>query len=289
MPTFGERKFSALIEICVAFPKECATFLCQQFHAEVSRYAVNSRIFMLDVMTEVAKVLSNYRKADAPAKGRVVEHRKPTAPSTVNNKNQLLLMFRDEAEQRARREEAERIVRERIERKTRRFQSAYAKMRETAEQHTINRYGEVAGWFFFPLIRGFGGNKFIFTAGLKFPYDAENLLLVSFLQALSVLMVCAEQCPIAGRMARELFTLAKLLRYSEEPKVRLSVMQLLAAIFLAIRSDLLQAQFYEELVELKDWLEECTQNDVVRRGETNEECRQLARHLLAMCYSALVA
>uniref|UniRef100_A0A8W7PE28 ENTH domain-containing protein n=1 Tax=Anopheles coluzzii TaxID=1518534 RepID=A0A8W7PE28_ANOCL len=124
--------------------------------------------------------------------------------------------------------------------------------------------------------------------GLKFPYDVENLLLVSFLQALSVLMVCAENCPIAGKMARELFSLASLLRYSEEPKVRLSVMQLLAAIFLAIRSDLLLAQFYPELLELKDWLEECTQGDVVRTGETNEECRQLARHLLAMCYSALI-
>uniref|UniRef100_A0A182Y8R6 Uncharacterized protein n=1 Tax=Anopheles stephensi TaxID=30069 RepID=A0A182Y8R6_ANOST len=292
MPTFGERKFSALVEICVAFPKECASFLCQQFHAEVSRYAVNSRIYMLDVMTEVAKVLSNNRREE---NGSLSEERvrsveaESIAPSITNsNKNQLLLMFRDEAEHRTRREEAERIVRERIERKTRRFRSAYAKIRERAIKGTINRYGEVAGWFFFPLIRGFGGNKFIFTAGLKFPYDAENLLLVSFLQALSVLMVCAEQCPIAARMARELFTLAKLLRYSEEPKVRLSVMQLLAAIFLAIRSDLLQVQFYEELVELKDWLEQCTQSDVVRRGETNEECRQLARHLLAMCYGALV-
>ncbi|XP_050079445.1 uncharacterized protein LOC126567257 [Anopheles maculipalpis] len=286
MPKFSDRKFNALVEICVAFPKECATFLCQQFHAEVSRYAINSRIFMLDVMTEVAKVLSNHRNVDDSSNERAMDTKSIT-PS-ASNKNQLLLMFRDEAEQRARREEAERIVRERIERKTRRFRSAYAKIREKAEKGTINRYGEVAGWFFFPLIRGFGGNKFIFTAGLKFPYDAENLLLVTFLQALSVLMVCAEHCPIAGRMARELFTLAKLLRYSEEPKVRLSVMQLLAAIFLAIRADLLQVQFYEELVELKDWLEECTQSDVVRRGETNEECRELARHLLAMCYSALV-
>uniref|UniRef100_A0A182JZQ3 ENTH domain-containing protein n=1 Tax=Anopheles christyi TaxID=43041 RepID=A0A182JZQ3_9DIPT len=290
MPTFSERKFSAMVEICVAFPKECATFLCQEFHAEVSRYAVNRRIFMLDVMTEVAKVLSNYRKADKPNTHPV--NSKPMAhnsnSSFASKKNQLHLMFRDEAEQRARREEAERIVRERIERKTRRFRSAFVKSQNADSRVTTNRYGEVAGWFFFPLLRGFGGNKFIFTAGIKFPYDVENLLLVSFLQALSVLMVCAENCPIAGKMARELFSLANLLRYSEEPKVRLSVMQILAAIFLAIRSDLLQALFYQELLELKDWLEECSQGDVVRKAETNEECRQLARHLLAMCYSALI-
>ncbi|XP_052891451.1 uncharacterized protein LOC128299505 [Anopheles moucheti] len=291
MPTFGERKFSALVEICVVFPKECATYLCQQFHAEVSHHAVNRRIFMLDVMTEVAKILSNSGPKDESPKRQVeskVIAQSPAIDCSGNNKNQLLLMFRDEAERKTRREEAERVVRERIERKTRRFRSAFAKMREVEVQGTVNRYSEVAGWFFFPLIRGFGGNKFIFTAGLKFPYDAENLLLVSFLQALSVLMVCAENCPIAGRMAREVFTLAKLLRYSEEPKVRLSVMQMLAAIFLAIRSELLQVQFYEELLELKSWLEECTQADVVRKGETNKECRQLARHLLAMCYGALI-
>ncbi|XP_053667761.1 uncharacterized protein LOC128718112 [Anopheles marshallii] len=290
MPTFGERKFSALVEICVVFPKECATYLCQQFHAEVSHHAVNRRIFMLDVMTEVAKVLSNSGPKDESIKRQVEGKAIAQSPAlnSGNSKNQLLLMFRDEAEHRTRREEAERIVRERIERKTRRFRSAFTKIRQEEEKGTINRYSEVAGWFFFPLIRGFGGNKFIFTAGLKFPYDVENLLLVSFLQALSVLMVCAENCPVAGRMARELFTLAKLLRYSEEPKVRLSVMQMLAAIFLAIRSELLQVQFYEELLELKNWLEECTQADVVRKGETNKECRQLAHHLLAMCYSALI-
>uniref|UniRef100_A0A182MWY0 ENTH domain-containing protein n=1 Tax=Anopheles culicifacies TaxID=139723 RepID=A0A182MWY0_9DIPT len=290
MPTFSERRFSALVEICVVFPKECATYLCQQFHAEVSRYAVNSRIFMLDVMTEVAKVLSNsIKKVDdtkLQKESKVIEQ--SAARSSGTKKNQLLLMFRDEAEHRARRIEAERIVRERIERKTRRFRSAFTRIRETEVKGMANRYSEVAGWFFFPLIRGFGGNKFIFTASLKFPYDAENLLLVSFLQALSVLMVCAENCPIAGRMASELFMIAKLLRYSEEPKVRLCVMQLLAAIFLAIRSELVLVQFYEELLDLKCWLEECTQADIVRKGETNEECRQLAHHLLAMCYSVLI-
>uniref|UniRef100_A0A182PP69 ENTH domain-containing protein n=1 Tax=Anopheles epiroticus TaxID=199890 RepID=A0A182PP69_9DIPT len=291
MPTFSERKFNAMVEICVAFPKICAAFLCQEFHAEVSRYAVNCRIFMLDVMTEVVKVLSNHRKADEPNSQRSEDGKSIVQISNTNlanKKNQLHLMFRDEAEQRARREEAERIVRERIERKTRRFRSAFTRSKNEELKGKINRYSEVAGWFFFPLVRGFGGNKFLFTAGLKFPYDVENLLLVSFLQALSVLMVCAENCPIAVKMARELFSLTRLLRYSEEPKVRLSVMQLLAAIFLAIRSDLLQLQFYQELIELKVWLEGCTQGDIVRKGETNEECRQLARHLLAMCYSALI-
>uniref|UniRef100_A0A182NGG3 ENTH domain-containing protein n=1 Tax=Anopheles dirus TaxID=7168 RepID=A0A182NGG3_9DIPT len=286
MPTFDERKFSAMVEICVAFPKECGTFLCQEFHAAVSQHAVNRRMLMLDVMSEAAKVLSkNSKKQPAEPDTRQLADTVPM-PTRGGGKNQLLLMFRDEAEQKARKEEATRVIRARIEGKTRRFRSV--PFTSSSKEGIVNRYAEAAGWFFFPLLRGFGGNRFIFTAGLKFPYDAENLLLVGFLQTLAVLMVCAENCPIAGRMARELFSLASLLRYSEEPKVRLSVLQLLAAVFLAIRSDLLEAQFYQELQELKQWLEECTQDDVVRKGETNEECRQLGRHLLALCYGALI-
>ncbi|XP_053671655.1 uncharacterized protein LOC128721879 [Anopheles nili] len=291
MPTFSERKFSAMVEICIVFPKECATFLCREFHAEVSRYALNRRIFMLDVIAEVAKVLSNFkpssnadqREDSAP----IVSHSAPPH-GAKNHKNQLTLMFRDEAEKISRREEAERVVRERIELKTRRFRTGCRNRSNSVVQTSVNRYADVAGWFFFPLVQGFGGNRFIFTAGLKLPYDAEDLLLVSFLQALSVLMICAENCPIAGRMAREVFSLANLLRYSDEPKIRLSVLQLFAAIFLAIQSDLLHVQFHQELLELKDWLEECIQDDVVRKAETNEECRQLARHVLSMCYDALI-
>ncbi|XP_058116113.1 uncharacterized protein LOC131284755 [Anopheles ziemanni] len=283
MPTFNERKFAALVEICVTFPRESGVWLCGQFHAEVSRHSVNRRILMLDVMTEAAKVLSNNRKAtDAPGST-------PALVMPSGDKNRLLGMFRDEAERRARREEAERIVRERIERKTRRFRSANTRQQENPSAPAIaNRYADAAGWFFFPLLRGFGGGRFLFTAGLRFPYDAENLLLVSFMQALSVLMVCAENCPIGVRMASQLFALGKLLRFNEEPKVRLSVLQLVAAVFLAVRAETLRVQFYQELLELREWLEECTQQDVVKRGETNEECRQLARNVLAMCYGVLI-
>ncbi|XP_049534057.1 telomere length regulation protein TEL2 homolog [Anopheles darlingi] len=286
MPTFSERKFAALVAIGVAFPEQAATFLCSEFHAEVGRHNVNRRIFMLDVLAETAKVLSNVRPSAAVPSDETPSDPKPTQRPT----QKLLLMFRDEAEQRTKHEEAERILRERLERKTRRFGSR--KRQKTAEQERelVNRYADVAGYFFFPLLQGFGGNRFIFTAGLKFPYDAENLLLVSFLQTLAVLMVCAENCPIAPRMVREVFALASLLRYSEEPRVRLAVLQLLAAIFLAMKSagSLLRQQFERELLELREWLEQdCIQLDVLRRGEPNEECRELGRHVLTMCYDAL--
>ncbi|XP_035782673.1 telomere length regulation protein TEL2 homolog [Anopheles albimanus] len=286
MPTFSERKFAALVAIGVAFPEQTATFLCSEFHAEVGRHNVNRRIFMLDVLGETAKVLSNFRSSPVV----VPDDKTPPSAEPAPRPNQkLLLMFRDEAEQRTKQEEAERVLRERLERKTRRF-GIRKQQQKTAGRELVNRYADVAGFFFFPLLQGYGGNRFIFTAGLKFPYDAENLLLVHFLQTLAVLMVCAENCPIAPRMVREVFALASLLRYSEEPRVRLAVLQLLAAIFLAMKTtgSLLRQQFERELLELREWLEQnCIQMDVVRRGETDEECRDLGRHVLTMCYDAL--
>ncbi|XP_058057660.1 uncharacterized protein LOC131208790 [Anopheles bellator] len=290
MPEFGERKFAALVAIGVTFPQQTAVHLCREFHADVSRYAINHRILMLDVLGETAKVLSNFAKSPT----NEPQNPEGTVAGETSNKNRLRLMFHDESEQRERREATERVIRERIERKTRRFGSTVPsrnQQRGNGKENgeLVNRYADVAGYFFFPLLRGFGDNRFLFTAGLKFPYDTENLLLVSFLKTLSVLMVCAENCSIAMRMVREVFALASLLRYSHEPKVRLSVLQLLAAVFLAVKGPLLVVQFQHELSELRDWLQqECIQTDVVCRGEPNKECRDLGRHVLTMCYEAFV-
>ncbi|XP_052863769.1 uncharacterized protein LOC128270410 [Anopheles cruzii] len=290
MPAFGERKFAALVAIGVAFPQQTAVYLCREFHADVSRYAINHRILMLDVLGETAKVLSHFAGSPANPEPPQKPDEGTVAVGETSHKNRLRLMFHDESEQRARRETTERVLRERIERKTRRFGSTVPSRNERRRDVAlVNRYSDVAGYFFFPLLRGFGDNRFLFTAGLKFPYDTENLLLVSFLRTLSVLMVCAENCPIAMRMVREVFALASLLRYSHEPKVRLSVLQLLAAVFLAVKGPLLVVQFQHELGELRDWLQqECTQTDVVCRGEPNRECRELGRHVLTMCCEAFV-
>ncbi|EAT34014.1 AAEL013724-PA, partial [Aedes aegypti] len=284
MENFQEYKFSALTAICSTYPKECAEYLCCEFHSELSKYSLNRRILMLDILAQTAKVLSNLDSTNRQSKTTTSEQ--PELAPTP--KNALDLKFREENELLRKRQLAERIVRERIAGKTRHItsQRSTASSSVGSKLPTANRFSDVAGWFFFPLLRGFGSKQFLFTANLKFQYDADNLLLTTFLQTLSILMICAENCPIGRKFARELLNLSVMLRFSEEPKVRLSVLQVLSSIFLALPKAILRQDFYMDIVELKQWLEECVQASVVK-GEPNEECREFARNVLVMCYGAL--
>ncbi|XP_065075440.1 telomere length regulation protein TEL2 homolog [Ochlerotatus camptorhynchus] len=283
MENYQELKFSSLIAICTTYPKECAEYICREFHSDLSKYSLNRRILMLDILAQTAKVLSNLASAEPQSQQSQVNPPNPSASPPP--KNALDLKFHEENELLRKRQLAERIVRERIAGKTRRFSSRPIQS-ASSKPPTMNRFSEVAGWFFFPLLRGFGSKQFLFTANLKFQYDADNLLLTTFLQTLSILMICAENCPIARKFGRELMNLSVMLRFSEEPKVRLSVLQVLSSIFLALPKAILRQDFYVDLVDLKQWLEECVQGSVVR-GESNEECREFARNVLVMCYGAL--
>ncbi|XP_062702577.1 telomere length regulation protein TEL2 homolog [Aedes albopictus] len=286
MENFQELKFSALIAICTSYPKECAEYICREFHSDLSKYALNRRILMLDILAQTAKVLSNLDSSDNRTKTNPIQN--PDIPTSP--KNTLDLKFREENELLRKRQLAEQIVRERIAGKTRHITSSHrssgASTATTNKPPARNRFSDVAGWFFFPLLRGFGAKQFLFTANLKFQYDADSLLLTSFLQTLSILMICAENCPIGRKFARELLNLSVMLRFSEEPKVRLSVLQVLSSIFLALPKAILRQDFYMDMVELKQWLEECVQASVVK-ADPNEDCREFARNVLVMCYSAL--
>ncbi|XP_055588044.1 telomere length regulation protein TEL2 homolog isoform X1 [Uranotaenia lowii] len=277
MENFQELKFSALICICCTYPKECAEYLCREFHSDISKYALNRRLLMLDILAQTAKCLANL---DGSPESKIST---PTNPTT-KPRNTLQEKFREENENLQQRQKAEQILRARIEAKTHRF--SIRSRTKTSPSETINRFSDVAGWFFFPLLKGFGSNQFLFTANLKFPYDADHLLLTTFLQTLSVLMICAENCPIARKFVRELLNLAAVLRFSEEPKVRLSVLQLLASVFMAAGRGTLRQDFYLDMVEIRQWLEECVTGGFVR-GEVNEECRDLARHVYVLCCGVL--
>ncbi|XP_058454350.1 telomere length regulation protein TEL2 homolog [Malaya genurostris] len=283
MEHFQELKFSALIAICTVYPQQCAEHLCREFHSDVSKYSLNRRILMLDVLAQTAKTLSNHDQSNRTSK-QDLPVRSSDEPPKVET---LQLKFRDENELLRKQRLTEEIIRKRIESKTRRFRTLRSSgSNHTTRQETVNRFADVAGWFFYPLLRGFGSNRFLFTANLKFQYDADHLLLTTFLQILSVLMLCAENCPQAAKFARELLNLSAMMRFSEEPKVRLSVLQVLASVLIAVRRELLRQDFYVDLVELKQWLEECVQSSVVK-GERNEECREMAKHVLVMCYKVL--
>lgn len=273
LENFNEMRFSSCIAICCVFPKECATYLCESFHAEVGKYSISRRILFLNLLAETAKKLSqiNYDKNNKD---------KAALKSASNNTGRSvnkLTTEQDENEERKRL--AELVIRERILSKTRRFAT---KTKHPLKSGIKNKYADVAGCFFFPLLHGFGRKQFIFTSNMALKCDTDYLQLITFLNTISVLMLCAENCPIAGKMAREVFNLSIVLRFNDEPKIRLGTLQMLGAIFMAVPKMILRNEFLNELLELKHWLEECVQTNVLR-NESNLECREISRNLLYMC------
>jgi clathrin interactor 1 len=271
MENFDEKILRSAIAICSVHPKAATEYLCQEFHSESTKYSVYKRVLMLEILGETARQLS---KLDAK---QVAETVPKSEPVTVKK---LLGPSDDNIRQNT----ARRLLRARIERKTRRFAT---KTRNPLQGGVRNRFAEVAGYFFFPLLHGFGKQQFIFTTKNNFKCDTDNLLLIHFLQTIAHIMLSAENCLLAPKFAREILSLSQLLRYSAEPRVRLGVLQMISAIFLAVPKSLLQTEFSGELMELKLWLEGCIEN-VVINNEPNEECRQMAHHLLVMCVNTLV-
>jgi telomere length regulation protein len=269
---FEEVKMRNLVLICSIYPKECAQYLGNEFNTEISKYSMGKRIMMLEVLVETAKKLS-----------AIEIERKESKKDPENVLNKLNRKFvEDSIDQR--KIEAEKIIRERLLKKTRRIVS---QSKSLADVSAVNRFADVAGYFFFPLIHGFGKKQFLFTTKTSLKYDTDNILLMTFLRTISVLMLCAENCPVAPKFAREIFNLSVFLRFHDEAKIRLGVFHMLSTLFLALPKNLLQSMFYNDIQELRAHLEIIV-NNVVLNKEPNQECKEFAGKLLEMCYGCLI-
>lgn len=111
---------------------------------------------------------------------------------------------------------------------------------------------------------------------------------IGLCQILSNVYIPCLGCPIISRITPEVLQLGFALRFHAEPKIRLAVLQMLAATLLVTPKSLLQLHFSEYLIEMKNWLEEYLSFNIVK-GEKNIECRQMTENVLALCIDALTA
>lgn len=271
MENFEELKMKILIQICCIYPKDSAEYLCQEFNTEASKYAISRRMLMLEVLTETAKTLS---KLEMPKSN---EPQSTSAALSSQKQNKLLIKLHEELENRNRKD-AQKIIRERLMAKTRRI---VTRTKAPDESAGINRFAEVAGWFFFPLIHGFGRKQMVFKVGTNLRDDVDNLLMIKFLQTISVLMLCAENSVVAPKMAKELMNLSVFLRYHEESQIRLAVLHMVATIILAVPRKVLINEFAQEIGEFINHLGKVVQSTVVSY-EPDKECREFAQQLLGM-------
>lgn len=275
MENFHALKMNTLIQICLIYPKECASFLCTEFNSETSKYAMSRRILMLDVLAETAKKLSKLemeKKDDLEVSSAIV------APT----KNKLLTKLNEELENRNRRD-AQKIIRQRLIAKTRRI---VTKTKSNDVDSGINRFSDVAGWFFFPLVHGFGRKQMVFKTGSQLKDEVDNLLLVKFLNTVAVMMLCAENSLIAPKMAKEIVNLSVFLRYHEEAQIRLAVLHMVATIILAVPRKVLIKEFQGEINEFVNHLGIIVKSSVIN-NEPDQECREFAKQLMGMFHETL--
>lgn len=269
MEDFEFHQMSACVAICCIVPKDSAEFLCKQFHAEMGKYSIGKKVLMLDILGETAKALSKLtRPKSEPLKA-------------VEPKRMKLIDETDDSHKRI--EEAKKTIAVRLEMKTRRF--AHPTVLKNAQK---NRFAEVAGSFFFPLLYGLGKDELtLYGMENALKDDTDNILLLSLLRAVATITFAAQNCPIISRITPEVLQLGSALRFHSEPKIRLAVLQMIAAALLSTPKSLLQLHYSVYLVELKSWLEDCLSPNILKR-EKNAECLQLAHSVLALCMEALI-
>lgn len=242
-PRFYVDNFDGLVfQTCVAitcvYPVVYAEYLCRQIHADLGTYSIARRVFMLDVLRRAAETLSNL-KPDKPLDNVTKRIKKLSS--------------------------AEEVIRKRLESKTRYFKKhTYFKLEKP------NKFAEVAGYFFFPLLYGFNQNKMLCQSAKE---DSDYILLTHFIETLAVLMWAAKNCPVAPRMAKEIFHFSWYLRFHEDVRIRMGILSLISSAILNIPQSILLQDFINELLEVRLWL-----GDLLNpaKGEPNSECRNLA-------------
>lgn len=271
---FERTQFRCCVAICVAKPGACAELLCRMFHTDNTQYAANVRILILQILAAAAKELAGD------------EHQPPTAeqildivpPVAKQLRKFQLHSEKDDAD--ARLAAAQRIIRDRLRAKTKRYLSKRA---TPASQAKINPFHAVAGTFFFGLVRGQRTRQMLYVKYENISHDIDTQLLVNMLHTLAVLLMCSQNCPLLPAMTREIFDLCAFVRFSAEARVRAATLQLLGIALVTTPAHLLVAHFAESLNELKRWLEEFMRSPLVG-GESSDECRELAQQILSTCY-----
>lgn len=269
MENFEQHRLSACVAICCARPKESAEYLCREFHSEVGHLSIAAKVFILNILDTTAKELSKLSPTDT-VKDQPTK-KKPTGKLLEIDAPQNTLA------------EAKRVINARIQAKVKRLTSATT---PAYRNEQVNRFANVAGDFFFPLVSGVSGQHATLSRHwLK--HDTDNILLTNFLDTVATITLAAQNCPIVTKIAPEIFELSSALRFHPEAKVRESVLKIIAAALMITPPYILQMHCASHLVELRLWLEQCLSSNVIRGGETDADCREFAKHVYALCVDVM--
>ncbi|XP_015113157.1 telomere length regulation protein TEL2 homolog [Diachasma alloeum] len=294
---FNILKFKACVTITKIYPKISAEYLCREFHATVGSHSVNDRLFFLNVLAEAARQLSKvevnnetmndkemYFK-NIKRKSQIQSVSKPIISLFVNSDigKKVETLYDDDdfeiskhldAEKCMTIVENEKIIAQRIKSKTKVF--AHPSKRSLT---TINQFNDVASYFFYPLFYGIRtrDENNIFNTPKHFE-DHSNLLLINFIKTLSTIMVAAENCIVAPKMARELLEFAWNMRFHEQAMVRCCVIESIAAVIVAVSKSNFTGVIFDLLLELRIWLMDVSHES--SREEPYGQCKEMAINVI---------
>nr|XP_026494539.1 telomere length regulation protein TEL2 homolog [Vanessa tameamea] len=228
---FNNIKFKTAVAIVCSQPRVCAEHLCKEIHADVGRYSIATKIFMLDVFTEAAERIADMKT-------------EPEEKQRRGDGNQAKELPRDE------------ILRRRLLKKTKYFHSKRPHPFSKAKK---NIFASVSDHFFYPLISGFGYRQLTLSHH-NMKQDVDKLLLLRYLSAVGTIILVSKNCPKCPIYCREILQMVLYLRFTPDPKVQTSVLSIIASIAVALPESFLKGEYYEVMMELSSWLVDCLTN-----------------------------
>ena len=238
---YNELRFSAMVEVTVRCPTAVSDYLTKEFYAQ--NYSLRQRLDILSVLTTAARTLSKPEQV-SQYDSKVSENISDDV-STQNWKA---------------------VVQERIDKKTRRFSK---KSSVVAPKASANRFANVAGHFFFPLLQGFDNCQNTFDL-----LGEDCLVLGSLTCSLGNIMYCARGTLVAQNMAKSLLEFVWVLRYHSDAYVRQGLLFSLAMVVVSVPGFFLMTQLQNELAECQSWLEN------VLKDDPSAQCRELALQVM---------
>lgn len=259
---FDSIKFNTCVAIVLSQPKACAEYICKEFHTDVGRYSIATKIFMLDVLSEAANRISNQFYDSKTTEGNL-----PNVKSEPSDNN------------------PEEIIRQRLLNKTRYF---HTKRQHPFAKATVNKFAEVSDNFFYPLVNGFGCKQLSLSRH-NMKQDVDSILLFKYLQVVGNVILASKNCPNCRKYCWEILQILVYLRYTQDPKLLSCVISLLASVVLVLPSSILKFEFFDVILDFRSWLAECLSNvDMsMRFGGASSETMVFAGQVLALIEKAL--
>ncbi|XP_064460694.1 telomere length regulation protein TEL2 homolog [Ornithodoros turicata] len=233
---FVSSRQRSLVVLTVQCPKKVAEYLTAQFYDR--NLNIRQRLDILEVLALASHELSTPVAQKPPQN---------TSVSRIAEKHWEV------------------VVRERIAAKTRHF----SKGRSREETPAKNRFADVAGFFFYPLMRYYdrGQNTFDLLGD-------DSFVLARLIYTLGIIQSSAVHSPRSCHMARCLLEFVNSLRYHVEAYVREAILFSLSMVFINIPPSVLVSEVWSEMQELQCWLGSVVEND------TSETCKMRAAQVL---------